>query len=47
MSLEMRKAGGAYELMKRNPPWMARDLIHLTPLGYQEMAKAYAKWLRL
>ena len=47
MSLEMRKAGGAYGLMKKNPPWMARDLIHLTPLGYQEMAKAYAKWLRL
>jgi lysophospholipase L1-like esterase len=47
MSLEMRKAGGAYALMKKNPPWMARDLIHLTPLGYQEMARAYAKWLRL
>ncbi|MEI7785323.1 MAG: GDSL-type esterase/lipase family protein [Betaproteobacteria bacterium] len=47
MSLEMRKVGGAYELMMKNPPWMARDLIHLTPLGYQEMARAYAKWLRL
>lgn len=46
-SLEMRKAGGAYALMKKNPPWMARDLIHLTPLGYQEMARAYAKWLGL
>ena len=47
MSMEMRKAGGAYALMKQNPPWMARDLIHLTPLGYQEMAKAFLKWLRL
>ena len=46
-SLEMRKAGGAYDLMKKQPPWMARDLIHLTPLGYQEMAKVYAKWLGL
>lgn len=47
LSMEMRKAGGAYALMKQNPPWMARDLIHLTPLGYQEMAKAFLKWLRL
>lgn len=47
LSMEMRKAGGAYALMKQNPPWMARDLIHLTPLGYQEMAKAFVKWLRL
>ena len=47
MSLEMRKAGGAYQLMKKNPPWMARDLIHLTPLGYQEMAKALIQWLRI
>jgi lysophospholipase L1-like esterase len=46
-SLEMRKAGGAYDLMKKQPPWMAHDLIHLTPLGYQEMAKTYAKWLGL
>jgi len=38
--MEMRKAGGAYALMKQSPPWMARDLIHLTPLGYQEMAKS-------
>jgi lysophospholipase L1-like esterase len=36
-----------YDLMKKQPPWMARDLIHLTPLGYQEMAKVYAKWLGL
>ncbi len=47
LSMEMRKAGGAYALMKQNPPWMARDLIHLTPLGYQEMAKAFLKWLRI
>jgi hypothetical protein len=47
MSLAMRQAGGAYALMKRSPPWMATDLIHLTPLGYQEMAKSLLQWLRL
>jgi lysophospholipase L1-like esterase len=45
MSLEMRKAGGAYKLMKQSPPWMAADLIHLTPVGYQEMAKSFNQWL--
>jgi hypothetical protein len=47
MSLAMRQAGGAYALMKKSPPWMAGDLIHLTPLGYQEMAKSLLQWLRL
>ena len=47
MSLAMRQAGGAYPLMKKTPPWMAADLIHLTPLGYQEMAKSLLQWLRL
>lgn len=45
MSLEMRKVGGAYKLMKQSPPWMTADLIHLTPLGYQEMAKLFNQWL--
>ena len=44
MSLEMRKAGGAYAMMKQTPPWMAGDLIHLTPIGYQEMAKLFNQW---
>lgn len=44
MSLEMRKAGGAYALMKQSPAWMANDLIHLTPTGYQEMAKLFNQW---
>lgn len=47
MSLVMRELGGAYGLMKRSPPWMANDLIHLTPAGYREMAKRFASWLAL
>ena len=47
LSMEMRKAGGAYALMQQDPPWVARDLIHLTPLGYREMARLFLDWLRM
>ena len=47
MSIVMREMGGAYALMKRSPPWMANDLIHLTPAGYREMAKRFLAWLEL
>jgi lysophospholipase L1-like esterase len=47
MSLVMREMGGAYALMKRSPPWMANDLIHLTPAGYREMARRFIGWLEL
>ena len=47
MSIVMREMGGAYALMKRSPPWMANDLIHLTPAGYREMAKRFVGWLEL
>lgn len=47
MSIVMREMGGAYALMKRSPPWMATDLIHLTPAGYREMARRFVAWLEL
>jgi hypothetical protein len=47
MSLVMRDMGGAYALMKQSPPWMSNDLIHLTPVGYREMARCFATWLEL
>ena len=47
MSLVMRDMGGAYALMNRSPPWMASDLIHLTPAGYREMARRFIGWLEL
>jgi lysophospholipase L1-like esterase len=47
MSIVMREMGGAYALMKRSPPWMANDLIHLTPAGYREMARRFVGWLEL
>lgn len=47
ISLVMREMGGAYALMKRSPPWMANDLIHLTPAGYREMARRFVSWLEL
>jgi lysophospholipase L1-like esterase len=47
MSIVMRDMGGAYALMKRSPPWMANDLIHLTPAGYREMARRFISWLEL
>ena len=47
MSVVMREMGGAYALMKRSPPWMANDLIHLTPAGYREMARRFVAWLEL
>jgi lysophospholipase L1-like esterase len=47
MSIVMREMGGAYALMKRAPPWMANDLIHLTPAGYREMARRFIGWLDL
>lgn len=47
MSLAMRQRGGAWAMMKANPPLMASDLIHLTPAGYREMAREFVEWLRL
>ncbi len=47
MSLVMREMGGAYALMKRSPPWMSNDLIHLTPAGYREMSRRFVTWLEL
>jgi lysophospholipase L1-like esterase len=47
MSVVMREMGGAYALLKRSPPWMANDLIHLTPAGYREMARRFVAWLEL
>lgn len=47
MSVVMRELGGAYALMKRSPPWMANDLIHLTPAGYREMARRFVAWMEL
>jgi hypothetical protein len=47
MSLVMREMGGAYALMKRSPPSMSNDLIHLTPAGYREMSRRFVTWLAL
>lgn len=47
MSLAMRQRGGAWAMLKANPPLMAQDLIHLTPAGYREMAREFLEWLRL
>lgn len=47
MSLAMRQRGGAWAMLKANPPLMAPDLIHLTPAGYREMARDFLEWLRL
>lgn len=47
MSLEMRQIGGAYGMLKEDPALMAKDLIHLTPKGYSEMAKRFNQFLDL
>jgi lysophospholipase L1-like esterase len=47
MSLEMRQIGGAYGMLKEDPALMAKDLIHLTPKGYSEMAKRFNQYLDL
>lgn len=47
MSLEMRQMGGAYGMLKEDPALMAKDLIHLTPKGYLEMAKRFNQFLDL
>ena len=49
---EMGGPGAAYRWLYRNPPFMARDLIHLTIPGYQQSARDFASdlgfvdWLR-
>ena len=35
--------GGAYRWLYKNPPLMARDLIHLTLPGYQQSARDFAR----
>lgn len=47
MSLAMRQRGGAWAMLKANPPLMAPDLIHLTPAGYRELARDFLEWLKL
>lgn len=47
MSLEMRQMGGAYGMLKEDPPLMAKDLIHLTPKGYSEMSRRFNQFLDL
>lgn len=34
--------GGAYRWVRQNPPLMARDLIHFTVSGYQQLAQQFA-----
>jgi hypothetical protein len=34
--------GGAYRWVRQNPPLMARDLIHFTVPGYQQLAQQFA-----
>ncbi len=47
MSLAMRQMGGAYGMLKMEPPLMAKDLIHLTPKGYADMAAKLNNFLEL
>ena len=35
--------GGAYRWSRQSPPLMARDLIHFTVLGYQQLAQQFAQ----
>ena len=35
--------GGAYRWARQSPPLMARDLIHFTVLGYQQLAQQFAQ----
>ncbi len=39
--------GAAYRWVHRSPPWMARDLTHLTVAGYQASARKFAATIRL
>ena len=34
--------GGAYRWARQSPPLMARDLIHFTVPGYQQLAREFA-----
>jgi len=34
--------GGAYRWVRQSPPLMARDLIHFTVPGYQQLAHQFA-----
>jgi lysophospholipase L1-like esterase len=47
MSLAMRQMGGAYGMLKNEPPLMAKDMIHLTVKGYSEMGKQLNQFLDL
>lgn len=38
----MGGAGGAYRWQAQQPAWMARDLIHFTVPGYQQLARQWA-----
>jgi len=38
----MGSQGGAYRWVRQNPPLMARDLIHFTVPGYQQLAQQFA-----
>lgn len=38
----MGGAGGAYRWQAHQPAWMARDLIHFTVPGYQQLARQWA-----
>jgi hypothetical protein len=42
MQQSMGGAGSAYLWQARQPAWMARDLIHFTVPGYQQLARQFA-----
>lgn len=42
MQAAMGGAGSAYPWARRQPAWMAPDLIHFTPAGYRELARRLA-----
>jgi lysophospholipase L1-like esterase len=44
---EMGGMGGAYRWIRRSPPLMAKDLIHLTVDGYQQSARDFSKSFQL
>lgn len=35
--------GSSYGWSRKQPAWMAQDLIHFTPLGYRELANRFSK----
>lgn len=41
MQTAMGGLGSAYLWQRRNPAWMARDLIHFTPAGYQQLGERF------